>query len=214
IVYGDPQYLPLDEQHPLSVTNPYGRSKLMSEEILRDLHSADSSWAITVLRYFNPIGAHETGLIGEDPAGTPSNLLPFIAQVAVGKLPHLNVYGNNYPTIDGTGVRDYIHVTDLARGHVKALERHFQHAGSEHLVINLGTGRGHSVLEVVHAFERASGQSVPYVLMPRRLGDVASCYAKTDKAKILLDWHAEFDIARMCADAWRWQSRHPNGYAD
>lgn len=211
-VYGDPQYLPLDEQHPLSVTNPYGRSKLMVEEILSDLHVADSTWALTVLRYFNPIGAHESGLIGEDPAGIPNNLLPFVAQVAVGKRACLNVFGGDYPTVDGTGVRDYIHVVDLARGHVQALERQLQQAKPEHLVVNLGTGKGYSVLEVVHAFEQASGRPVPYALVPRRPGDVASCYAQTDKAQEMLNWRAQFDMDRMCADAWRWQSRNPDGY--
>ncbi len=212
-VYGDPQYLPLDEQHPLSVTNPYGRSKLMVEEILSDLYRADATWSLTVLRYFNPIGAHESGLIGEDPAGIPNNLLPFVAQVAVGKRASLNVFGSDYPTVDGTGVRDYIHVVDLARGHVQALERQQQQAQPEHLVVNLGTGRGYSVLEVVRAFEQASGQPVPYTLAPRRPGDVAACYAQTDKAWAVLNWRAQFDMARMCADAWRWQSRNPNGYA-
>jgi UDP-glucose 4-epimerase len=211
-VYGDPQYLPLDEQHPLSVTNPYGRSKLMVEEILSDLHVADSAWALTVLRYFNPIGAHESGLIGEDPAGIPNNLLPFVAQVAVGKRACLNVFGGDYPTVDGTGVRDYIHVVDLARGHVQALERQLLQEKPEHLVVNLGTGKGYSVLEVVHAFEHASGRPVPYALVPRRPGDVASCYAQTDKAQEMLNWSAQFDIGRMCADAWRWQSRNPDGY--
>lgn len=211
-VYGDPQYLPLDERHPLSVTNPYGRSKLMVEEILSDLHVSDSTWALTVLRYFNPIGAHESGLIGEDPAGIPNNLLPFVAQVAVGKRACLNVFGGDYPTVDGTGVRDYIHVVDLARGHVQALERQLQQAQPEHLVVNLGTGKGYSVLEVVHAFEHASGRPVPYALVPRRPGDVASCYAQTDKAQEMLNWRAQFDMDRMCADAWRWQSRNPDGY--
>ena len=211
-VYGDPQYLPLDERHPLSVTNPYGRSKLMVEEILSDLHVSDSTWALTVLRYFNPIGAHESGLIGEDPAGIPNNLLPFVAQVAVGKRACLNVFGGDYPTVDGTGVCDYIHVVDLARGHVQALERQLQQAQPEHLVVNLGTGKGYSVLEVVHAFEHASGRPVPYALVPRRPGDVASCYAQTDKAQEMLNWRAQFDMDRMCADAWRWQSRNPDGY--
>ena len=211
-VYGDPQYLPLDEQHPLSVTNPYGRSKLMVEEILSDLYVADSTWALTVLRYFNPIGAHDSGLIGEDPAGIPNNLLPFVAQVAVGKRACLNVFGDDYPTVDGSGVRDYIHVVDLARGHVQALERQLQQVQPEHLVVNLGTGQGYSVLEVVRAFEQASGRPVPYVVVPRRPGDGASCYAQTDKAQAVLNWRAQFDIHRMCADAWRWQSRNPDGY--
>lgn len=213
-VYGDPQYLPLDEQHPLSVTNPYGRSKLMVEEILADLYRSDQTWALSVLRYFNPIGAHESGLIGEDPAGIPNNLLPFVAQVAVGQRERLNVFGGDYPTVDGTGVRDYIHVVDLARGHVQALERQMQQAQPEHVIVNLGTGCGYSVLQIVKAFEEASGQSVPYAIVPRRPGDVASCYALTDKAFQLLNWRAEFDISRMCADAWRWQSRNPKGYRD
>lgn len=213
-VYGDPQYLPLDEQHPLSVTNPYGRSKLMVEEILADLYRSDQTWALSVLRYFNPIGAHESGLIGEDPAGIPNNLLPFVAQVAVGQRERLNVFGGDYPTVDGTGVRDYIHVVDLARGHVQALERQMQQAQPEHVIVNLGTGCGYSVLQIVKAFEEASGQSVPYAIAPRRPGDVASCYAQTDKAFQLLNWRAEFDISRMCADAWRWQSRNPKGYRD
>lgn len=211
-VYGDPEYLPLDELHPLSVTNPYGRSKLMVEEILSDLYVADSTWALTVLRYFNPIGAHESGLIGEDPAGIPNNLLPFVAQVAVGKRACLNVFGGDYQTVDGTGVRDYIHVVDLARGHVQALERQQQQVQPEHLVVNLGTGKGYSVLEVVRAFEQASKRQVPYAVAPRRPGDVASCYAQTDKAKVMLNWRAQFDIDRMCADAWRWQSHNPDGY--
>lgn len=181
-VYGDPQYLPLDEQHPLSVTSPYGRSKLMVEETLSDLYRADATWSLTVLRYFNPIGAHESGLIGEDPAGIPNNLLPFVAQVAVGKRASLNVFGSDYPIVDGTAVRDYIHVVDLARGHVQALERQQQQAQPEHLVVNLRTGRGYSVLEVVRAFEQTSGKPVPYTLAPRRPGDVATCYAQTDKA--------------------------------
>lgn len=211
-VYGDPQYLPLDERHPLSVTNPYGRSKLMVEEILADLFRSDASWALTVLRYFNPIGAHESGLIGEDPAGIPNNLLPFVAQVAVGKRPRLQVFGNDYPTVDGTGVRDYIHVVDLARGHVKALERQAAQAVPEHLTVNLGTGNGYSVLEVVQAFEQASGRPVPYDLVPRRPGDVASCFAEPSRALELLGWQAEHGMARMCADAWRWQSGNPDGY--
>lgn len=213
-VYGEPQYLPLDEQHPLSVTNPYGRSKLMVEEILSDLYAADPTWALTVLRYFNPIGAHDSGLIGEDPAGIPNNLLPFVAQVAVGKRACLNVFGGDYQTVDGTGVRDYIHVVDLARGHVQALERQLQQVQPEHLVVNLGTGRGYSVLEVVRAFEKASGRPVPYAVVPRRPGDVASCYAQTDKAQAMLNWCAQFDIDRMCADAWRWQSLNPDGYPE
>jgi len=211
-VYGDPQYLPLDEKHPLSATNPYGRSKLMVEEVLSDLYRADPTWSLAVLRYFNPIGAHESGLMGEDPAGIPNNLLPFVAQVAVGKRACVNVFGSDYSTVDGTGVRDYIHVVDLERGHVCALEQLHKQAHPEHWVVNLGTGRGYSVLEVIGAFEQASGQKVPYALAPRRPGDIASCYAQTDKARDLLGWHAQFDIAKMCTDTWRWQSQNPNGY--
>lgn len=213
-VYGDPQYLPLDEKHPLSATNPYGRSKLMVEEILSDLYRSDQTWALSVLRYFNPIGAHESGLIGEDPAGVPNNLLPFVAQVAVGQRERLSVFGGDYPTQDGTGVRDYIHVVDLARGHVQALERQAKQAQPEHLVVNLGTGCGYSVLQIVQAFEQASGRAVPCTIVPRRPGDVATCYAQTDKAWELLKWRAEFDIARMCTDAWRWQNNNPKGYRD
>lgn len=211
-VYGDPQYLPLDEEHPLSAINPYGRSKLMVEEILADLYRSDPSWALTVLRYFNPIGAHESGLIGEDPAGIPNNLLPFVAQVAVGQRECLHVFGNDYPTTDGTGVRDYIHVVDLARGHVLALEQQVQQTSAAYLVVNLGTGRGYSVMEVVQAFERASGRAVMHLFAPRRPGDVAACYAQPRRAKEMLAWQAQFDLERMCTDAWRWQSLNPHGY--
>lgn len=211
-VYGDPQYLPLDEAHPLSATNPYGRSKLMVEEILADLYRSDPSWCLTVLRYFNPIGAHQSGLIGEDPEGIPNNLLPFVAQVAVGLRERLQVFGNDYPTPDGTGVRDYIHVVDLARGHVLALEQQARQASPAHVVLNLGTGKGYSVLEVVQAFERASGCTVTHVQVPRRSGDVAACYAQPRRAKEILAWQAQFDLERMCTDAWRWQSLNPNGY--
>ena len=210
-VYGDPQKLPLTEDHPLSATNPYGRSKLMIEEILRDLHRSDDAWRIALLRYFNPAGAHPSGLIGEDPQGVPNNLMPFVAQVAVGKREHLKVWGNDYPTPDGTGVRDYIHVVDLARGHLKALARLDGHP--ECFAVNLGTGTGYSVLDMVRAFERASGRRVPYVMAGRRPGDIASCYADPALAWDLLGWKAELGLEAMCADGWRWQSGNPQGYA-
>jgi len=213
-VYGDPQRLPLTEDHPLSATNPYGRSKLMVEEILRDLQRSDQSCRLCILRYFNPVGAHASGLIGEDPRGVPNNLLPFVAQVAVGRRASLNVWGGDYPTPDGTGVRDYIHVVDLALGHLKALqalERSKQM--TECLTVNLGTGNGYSVLEIVRAFERASGKPVPYQVAARRPGDIASCYADPKQALAQLGWCAERGLDVMCADAWRWQSANPNGYA-
>jgi len=210
-VYGDPQRLPLTEDHPLSATNPYGRTKLVIEDMLRDLHRSDPAWRVSILRYFNPVGAHASGLIGEDPLGTPNNLLPFVAQVAVGRRPFLNVWGNDYATPDGTGVRDYIHVVDLALGHLKALERLTDHA--ECRAINLGTGVGYSVLDMVRAFEQASGKPVPYQVAPRRAGDIAACYADPGQALALLGWRAERDLAAMCQDAWRWQSGNPNGYA-
>jgi UDP-glucose 4-epimerase len=203
-VYGDPQRLPLSEGHPLSTTNPYGRSKLMIEDILRDLSLSDASWRFAVLRYFNPVGAHASGLIGEDPQGIPNNLLPFVAQVAVGQREFLNVWGADYPTPDGTGVRDYIHVVDLAIGHLKALARLQAHA--EYLTVNLGTGSGYSVLEMVRAFEHASGRPVPYRIAARRPGDIAACYAEPKLAIDLLGWKAERGLDAMCADAWRWQS--------
>ncbi len=209
-VYGNPQRLPLVEDHPLASTNPYGQTKLVIEEMLRDLHRSDATWRISILRYFNPVGAHPSGLIGEDPQGTPNNLLPFVAQVAVGRREFLNVWGNDYDTPDGTGVRDYIHVVDLAMGHLKALQRLEQHA--ECRAINLGTGVGYSVLQMVRAFEQASGKPVPYKLMPRRAGDIAACYADASLALHLLGWRAERDLAAMCADAWRWQSGNPGGY--
>jgi len=212
-VYGDPIRLPIVEDHPLSATNPYGRTKLMIEEILRDLHRSDASWRIVLLRYFNPVGAHASGLIGEDPRGIPNNLLPFVAQVAVGRRAYLNVWGHDYPTPDGTGVRDYIHVVDLALGHLKALktlERLQEKAGC--LTLNLGTGIGYSVLDIVRAFEQASGRSVPYKLAARRPGDIAACYADPKRAYELLGWQAERGLGEMCADAWRWQSDNPNGY--
>jgi UDP-glucose 4-epimerase len=213
-VYGDPQRLPLTEDHPLSATNPYGRSKLMIEEILRDLHRSDASWRLGILRYFNPVGAHASGLIGEDPQGIPNNLLPFIAQVAVGRRAYLNVWGNDYPTPDGTGVRDYIHVVDLALGHLKALKTLERLEKNDNcLTVNLGTGTGYSVLDIVKAFELASGRSVPYKIASRRPGDIASCYADSQRAFNLLSWRAERGLSAMCADTWRWQSGNPNGYA-
>ncbi|MDB5759732.1 MAG: UDP-galactose-4-epimerase [Burkholderia sp.] len=211
-VYGDPEVLPLVETARLSVTNPYGRSKLMVEEILADLEKADASWRIGVLRYFNPVGAHQSGLIGEDPRGIPNNLMPFIAQVAVGRRERLSVFGNDYPTPDGTGVRDYIHVVDLAKGHVAALNRLFAHDGG--FTVNLGTGQGYSVLETIKAFEQASGRPVPYQIVPRRPGDIASCYASPVKAKELLGWQAEKGMREMCEDHWRWQEGNPEGFGD
>lgn len=210
-VYGDPQRLPLTEDHPLSATNPYGRTKLMIEEMLRDLHCSDPAWRIAILRYFNPVGAHESGLIGEDPQGMPNNLMPFVAQVAVGRREFLNVWGDDYPTHDGTGVRDYIHVVDLAIGHLKALEWLRTHA--ECRAINLGTGTGYSVLDMVRAFERGSGKPVPYRIAQRRPGDVAACYADPALSRELLGWQAERGIDAMCADTWRWQHGNPTGYA-
>lgn len=208
-VYGEPQYLPLDEKHPLSATNPYGSSKLFIEEILRDCHKAENAWKIMVLRYFNPVGAHESGLLGESPNGTPNNLMPYIAQVAVGKLEKLHIYGNDYPTQDGTGIRDYIHVMDLARGHLKAIEKLDSPQYSE---VNLGTGKGYSVLEIVKTFEEVSGKSIPYTFEPRRTGDVASCFANPSKARTFLDWEAQYSLTKMCSDHWLWQSQNPSGY--
>ena len=213
-VYGDPEALPIVESSPRSATNPYGQSKLMIEYMLEDLAKSDNHWQLISLRYFNPIGAHHTGTIGENPNGIPNNLMPYVSQVAVGKLPQLSVFGNDYDTVDGTGVRDYIHVVDLAKGHVAALQylEHQTQLGFE--PINLGTGKGTSVLELVNAFIKTTGQPVPYSIAPRRPGDIASCYASSDKAKHLLGWQAEFDIERMCTDTWRWQSQNPNGYDD
>jgi UDP-glucose 4-epimerase len=204
-VYGEPASVPIDEGFPLHAANPYGRSKLMIEEILQDLAVAEPQWRIGVLRYFNPVGAHESGLIGEEPNGIPNNLMPFIAQVADGRRKVLNVYGNDYPTADGTGVRDYIHVVDLAIGHVKTLEKLQTSTGI--LTYNLGTGRGYTVLEMVRAFEQVSGKKIPYSLVARRPGDIASCYANVCKAERELGWSASRDIAQMCADTWRWQSK-------
>ena len=202
-VYGDPDSVPIREDFPLSATNPYGRSKLMLEEILRDLSRSDETWHIALLRYFNPVGAHESGIIGEDPNGLPNNLMPYITQVAVGKLPELSVFGNDYPTPDGTGVRDYIHVVDLARGHLAALQAIDGKSGVT--TVNLGTGQGYSVLDVVSAFEKASGHPVPYRIVDRRPGDVAQCYADPALAHELLGWKAEKDLDAMCRDSWRWQ---------
>jgi len=209
-VYGDPHAVPIREDFPLSATNPYGRSKLMIEEILRDLHLSDPAWDIALLRYFNPVGAHPSGRIGEDPNGIPNNLLPYISQVAVGKLPELRVFGDDYPTPDGTGVRDYIHVVDLALGHLKALERLRAARGVS--TWNLGTGRGYSVLEMVAAFEQASGREIPYRVVERRPGDIAACYADPAKAREDLGWAATRGVAEMTADAWRWQAANPDGY--
>lgn len=209
-VYGNPARVPIKEDSPLSVTNPYGRTKLMICEMLRDLSKADSRWKFALLRYFNPVGAHESGMIGEDPAGIPNNLMPFVAQVAVGKRAELPVYGNDYPTPDGTGVRDYIHVVDLARGHLRALQA--LAGGKSLLTVNLGTGTGYSVLDVIRAFEKVSGRKIPYRIVARRPGDVAACYADPALASEQLGWKAEYDLERMCADHWRWQSQNPLGF--
>lgn len=209
-VYGDPASVPVKEDFPLSATNPYGRSKLMIEDILRDIHKADTTWRIALLRYFNPIGAHSNGLIGEDPNGIPNNLLPYVAQVAVGRLAKLRVFGNDYATHDGTGVRDYIHVMDLADGHVAALD--YLANNQQMITVNLGTGIGYSVLDVVNAFAKSSAKNIPYEILPRRLGDVAINYADASVAKELLGWQASRGLAEMCADTWRWQSSNPNGF--
>jgi UDP-glucose 4-epimerase len=211
-VYGDPQSVPIREDFPLSATNPYGRSKLVIEGILADLARADPAWRIAMLRYFNPVGADESGDIGEDPNGTPNNLLPFITQVGVGKLPELRVFGGDYPTVDGTGVRDYIHVVDLAHGHLKALDKLRTLTGCE--AWNLGTGQGYSVLQLLHAFEKASGKKVPYRVVDRRPGDVAACYADPSRARTELGWSAVRGIDDICRDAWRWQSKNPEGYPE
>ncbi|MBA4257415.1 MAG: UDP-glucose 4-epimerase GalE [Polaromonas sp.] len=211
-VYGEPETMPIHESTPTGrPTNPYGRSKLMAEEVLRDLAASDPRWRVAVLRYFNPVGAHESGLIGEDPHGIPNNLLPYIAQVAGGKLAELAVFGNDYPTPDGTGVRDYIHVQDLAQGHLKALQALQTRTGLN--VWNLGTGQGYSVLEMLRAFEAASGRQIPYRIAPRRPGDIARCWADASKAKIELGWQCKLGLAEMMRDAWRWQVQSPNGYA-
>lgn len=209
-VYGEPRSVPISEDFPLSATNPYGRSKLMIEDMLRDLYRSDNRWKIALLRYFNPVGAHESGLIGEDPNGIPNNLMPIITQVAVGKRKSLAVYGNDYSTLDGTGVRDFIHVVDLARGHVKALEALDKGGGL--LTVNLGTGHGYSVLEVLRMFESVSGLRIPHEIVARRPGDIAECFANPVLAAKLLDWKAEHNLERMCRDSWRWQSQNPQGY--
>jgi UDP-glucose 4-epimerase len=210
-VYGVPRDVPISEDAPLKAVNPYGRTKLMIEEILRDLPMADSEWSIALLRYFNPIGAHESGRMGENPSGIPNNLMPYITQVAVGKLAKLMVFGGDYPTPDGTGIRDYIHVVDLAIGHVKALEKVFSSQGVD--AYNLGTGNGYSVLEIVNSFQAESGIIIPYQIVDRRPGDIAVCYADVSKAKAVLGWSAKKGIAEMCRDSWRWQKNNPNGYA-
>ena len=212
-VYGDPAQIPITEECPKGTpTNPYGWTKSMLEQVLTDIHTADPEWNVILLRYFNPIGAHESGLIGEDPKGIPNNLVPYVAQVAIGKRPCVGVFGNDYDTPDGTGIRDYIHVVDLARGHVKAIQKLADKEGVS--IYNLGTGKGNSVLEVIRAFERACGHEIPYEIKARRPGDIATCYSQCDKAERELGWKAEYDIDRMCADSWNWQQKNPNGYAD
>ena len=210
-VYGDPYTVPIKEDFPLSATNPYGRSKLMIEEFFHDVFVADNSWKIALLRYFNPVGAHKSGLIGEDPSGIPNNLMPYISQVAVGKFENLSIFGGDYGTPDGTGVRDYIHVVDLAKGHVKALQALADE--SQILIVNLGTGNVYSVLEMVKAFEKASGKKVPYKIVDRRLGDIAICYADPSYAAERLNWKAEHGLDEMCKDTWQWQMKNPNGYS-
>ena len=211
-VYGSPERLPLREDFALSATNPYGQTKLIGEQVLRDLGLAQPEWQTACLRYFNPVGAHESGRIGEDPRGVPNNLMPYVAQVAIGRLKQLSVYGQDYPTPDGTGVRDYIHVVDLAEGHAAALRRLFDAPGS--FTVNLGTGRGNSVLELIAAYAAASGREVPYQVMPRRPGDIAACYADPALARELLGWTARHDLDRMCVDSWRWQSMNPRGFQE
>ncbi|MDA8982562.1 UDP-glucose 4-epimerase GalE [Gammaproteobacteria bacterium] len=210
-VYGDPVKFPIKEDFPLSAINPYGRTKLVIEQLLHDMLFKNSDWHIAILRYFNPVGAHKTGLIGEDPNNIPNNLFPYISQVASGKLEKLHIFGGDYDTIDGTGVRDYVHVVDLAKGHLKALQAIKKHAGI--VTANLGTGKGYSVLDVVKAFEKASGKSIPFQIVQRREGDVAICYADVSFAADKLGWNAKYELEQMCKDAWRWQSRNPNGYS-
>ncbi|MCC2626008.1 MAG: galE [Burkholderiales bacterium] len=213
-VYGDPHKVPIKEDFPLKPTNPYGWSKLMIEQVLRDLYTSDNQFKVGILRYFNPIGAHSSGLIGEDPQGIPNNLMPYIAQVAVGRREYLSVFGNDYATHDGTGIRDYIHVVDLALGHVRTLEYLSNASRDNLLTVNLGTGRGYSVLDVVQAFEKASGKKIDYKFMPRRSGDIAACYADTNLAQQLLGWRARFGIEEMCRDTWNWQTKNSNGYTN
>ncbi len=212
-VYGDPHSVPIKEDFPLSASNPYGQTKLMSEQILRDLQRSDSCWSVAYLRYFNPVGAHESGLIGEDPQGVPNNLMPFVAQVASGRLDKLRVYGGDYPTMDGTGVRDYLHVMDLAQGHVAALSQLFSKERTS-FTVNLGTGVGYSVLDVISAYENASSRPIPFEIVERRPGDVAACYADPALAAEILNWRATRGIDEMCADSWRWQLMNPNGFSD
>lgn len=213
-VYGDPAFIPITEECPKGkITNPYGQTKGMLEQVLTDIYVSDPEWKVVLLRYFNPIGAHKSGLIGEDPKGIPNNLVPYVAQVAIGKLKCLGVFGNDYDTPDGTGVRDYIHVVDLAKGHVAAI-RKVEKTEPGVLIYNLGTGKGYSVLDVVHAFEKACGKEIPYEIKPRRAGDIATCYADPTKAKKELGWVAEYGIEEMCEDSWRWQTMNPNGYAE
>ncbi len=209
-VYGDPATLPITEDFPLSVTNPYGRTKLMIEEILKDLYVSDPAWNIALLRYFNPVGAHSSGRIGEDPFDIPNNLIPYIAQVAIGRLDQVNVFGNDYNTPDGTGVRDYIHVVDLAIGHIKTLPKLFERPGI--VIYNLGTGQGYSVLDMIRGFEIATGKTIPYTITQRRPGDIAACWADPEKARTELGWQAQKTLDQMCADTWRWQKNNPNGY--
>ena len=213
-VYGDPAFIPITEECPKGkITNPYGQTKGMLEQVLTDIFVSDPEWKVVLLRYFNPIGAHKSGLIGEDPKGIPNNLVPYVAQVAIGKLKCLGVFGNDYDTPDGTGVRDYIHVVDLEKGHVAAIKK-VEDTEPGVLIYNLGTGKGYSVLDVVHAFEKACGKEIPYEIKPRRAGDIATCYADPTKAKNELGWVAEYGIEEMCEDSWRWQTMNPNGYAD
>ena len=213
-VYGDPAFIPITEECPKGkITNPYGQTKGMLEQVLTDIYVSDPEWKVVLLRYFNPIGAHKSGLIGEDPKGIPNNLVPYVAQVAIGKLKCLGVFGNDYDTPDGTGVRDYIHVVDLAKGHVAAIKK-VEKTEPGVLIYNLGTGKGYSVLDVVHAFEKACGKDIPYEIKPRRAGDIATCYADPTKAKNELGWVAQYGIEEMCEDSWRWQTMNPNGYAD
>ena len=213
-VYGDPAFIPITEECPKGkITNPYGQTKGMLEQVLTDIFVSDPEWRVVLLRYFNPIGAHKSGLIGEDPKGIPNNLVPYVAQVAIGKLKCLGVFGNDYDTHDGTGVRDYIHVVDLAKGHVAAIQK-VEKTEPGVRIYNLGTGKGYSVLDVVHAFEKACGKEIPYEIKPRRAGDIATCYADPTKAKKELGWVAEYGIEEMCEDSWRWQTMNPNGYAD
>lgn len=212
-VYGSPAEIPITENCPKGIcTNPYGWTKWMLEQILSDIYHADTKWNVILLRYFNPIGAHESGLIGEDPKGIPNNLLPYVARVAIGRLPEVGVFGNDYDTPDGTGVRDYIHVVDLARGHVQALKKIEENAGLK--IYNLGTGNGYSVLDVIHAFEKACGHAIPYSIKGRRAGDIATCYSKCDLAASELNWKAEYNLDDMCSSSWKWQSMNPDGYGD